>query len=57
VVFVSGYAGSQAFRYKSVPIADFAFVSKPYTAEALLAKVPPEVEQASAAGGGSMFEL
>jgi hypothetical protein len=31
VVCVSGYSGSQAFRYRGVPIADFAFVSKPFT--------------------------
>ena len=52
VVFVSGYSGSQAFRYKGVPIADFALVSKPFTAEALLSKVRPEAGQALVAGGG-----
>jgi len=52
VVFVSGYSGSQAFRYKGVPIADFAFVSKPFTAEALLSKIRPEAERSLVAGGG-----
>ena len=52
VVFVSGYSGSQAFRYRGVPIADFAFVSKPFTAEALLSKIRPETEKALVAGGG-----
>jgi two-component system cell cycle sensor histidine kinase/response regulator CckA len=52
VVFVSGYSGSQAFRYRGVPIADFAFVSKPFTAEALLSKIRPGIEKALVAGGG-----
>jgi hypothetical protein len=38
-----------------MPLGDFAFVSKPFTAEVLLSKIRPE--KASAAGGGSMSEV
>ena len=33
VVFVSGYSGAQAFQYQGGPVADFAFVPKPFSAE------------------------
>jgi len=39
VVFVSGYSGSQSFRYKGVPLGDVAFVSKPFNTEDLISKV------------------
>jgi FixJ family two-component response regulator len=39
VVFVTGYSGSQSFRYKGVPIGDVAFVSKPFNPEDLISKL------------------
>ena len=44
VVFISGYSGSQSFRYRGVPLADFAFVSKPFNAEDLISKVQVKTE-------------
>src|SRR3982074_3084744 len=36
VVFVSGYSGSQSFRYRGVPLGDVTFVSKPFDPEDLI---------------------
>jgi len=58
VVFVSAYSGAQLFRYEGTPIGDFAFVSKPFTAEALLEKIRLETRQwsvSSASGGIPMM--
>jgi CheY-like chemotaxis protein len=50
VVFVSGYSGAQAVQYQGGPVADFAFVPKPFSAEELLSKVAPQTKNLSAAG-------
>ena len=39
VVFISGYSGSQSFRYKGVPLGDVTFVPKPFDPEDLISKV------------------
>jgi two-component system cell cycle sensor histidine kinase/response regulator CckA len=44
VVFVSGYSGSQSFRYKGVPLGDVAFVPKPFDPEVLISKVQVKTE-------------
>ena len=44
VVFISGYSGSQSFRYRGVPLSDVAFVSKPFNPEDLISKVQPNAE-------------
>jgi two-component system cell cycle sensor histidine kinase/response regulator CckA len=36
VVFISGFAGAAAFRYRGDPISSFAFLQKPLRSETLL---------------------
>src|SRR5207245_1211553 len=54
VVFVSAYSGSLGFRYRGVPLSDFAFVAKPFLAQDLLEKIretsKPEKEKVRSAG-------
>jgi two-component system, cell cycle sensor histidine kinase and response regulator CckA len=44
MVFISGYSGSQSFRYRGLPIGDVAFVSKPFDTEDLISKVQVKTE-------------
>jgi len=46
VVFISGYSGAQSFRYKGMALADVTFVSKPFNAEDLIAKVQVKTDTA-----------
>ena len=56
VVFVSAYSGSLGFRYRGVPLSDFAFVAKPFLAQDLLEKIKetskPGKEKVRSAGSG-----